>query len=340
MDYEDFWKLFGDGIHSDFRELLITKLSPHMSSVAFQYWLLHGPRTFSGKGLYFTGGSRHALRLAGWLFKTVGIQSEVKRICQAQTLNEQREIWKRSIRKVLLSRLLSWTIVSNKKWLWRALGVPVHQSDMIERDFVKQTEKHEIPVVVNAPSEEEKDIVKEATSISDSAPSSSSNISESSSTNFSGRAIWSYCVNTLDPVVNESLMADDNHYYLLCLLGHYTHRCHPTYLTERAHAKLSRRDAFDGRISIHTDEICEVLERMAPSTLTIAVVMDSMDWFDPKNNGPAFTQVERLNRALKMGGRVLLRSAGLDPWYVKCFEARGFAPKRVAKREPGTCIDR
>jgi betaine lipid synthase len=48
-----------------------------------------------------------------------------------------------------------------------------------------------------------------------------------------------------------------------------------------------------------------------------------------------------VNRSLKIGGRVLLRSAGLRPWYVAVFEKLGFVGKRVASREVrGTCTDR
>jgi len=79
---------------------------------------------------------------------------------------------------------------------------------------------------------------------------------------------------------------------------------------------------------------------MQPEALTIAVLMDSMDWFSP--GGPeAAAQARAVNRALKIGGRVLVRSAGLNPWYIKEFEQNGFSAKRVAARiPPGTCTDR
>lgn len=64
-----------------------------------------------------------------------------------------------------------------------------------------------------------------------------------------------------------------------------------------------------------------------------------MDWFNPEEDAAA-KQAQALNRALKMGGRVLLRSASIDPWYIKDFEANGFTPRRVGARFPGTCIDR
>ena len=115
-------------------------------------------------------------------------------------------------------------------------------------------------------------------------------------------------------------------------------RCHPPYLSARAHAKLSRPGAFDG-LRIHTDEINEVIARIAPKSLTIAIVMDSMDWFNPTSD-EAETQIKALNQALKLSGRVLLRSAGLKPWYIPVFENLGFTSKRVGARLPGTCIDR
>ena len=67
--------------------------------------------------------------------------------------------------------------------------------------------------------------------------------------------------------------------------------------------------------------------------------MDSMDWFDPGDD-QARTQVQALNRAMKIGGKVLLRSAGLKPWYTSVFENNGFSASRVGARLPGTCIDR
>ena len=67
--------------------------------------------------------------------------------------------------------------------------------------------------------------------------------------------------------------------------------------------------------------------------------MDSMDWFSPTDS-KATTQVQALHGALRTGGKVLLRSAGLKPWYTAVFEKNGFTTRRVGARMPGTCIDR
>lgn len=86
-----------------------------------------------------------------------------------------------------------------------------------------------------------------------------------------GQAVWEYVVNTLDPVVRETLLSDDNYFYLLCLSGQFSKKSLPTYLTKKAHTKLSAPGAFHG-LRIHTDEIQEVISRITPGTLTIAVV--------------------------------------------------------------------
>jgi betaine lipid synthase len=109
-------------------------------------------------------------------------------------------------------------------------------------------------------------------------------------------------------------------------------------LKPSSHVKLSHPNAFDG-LRIHTDEINEVIARMSPGTLTIAVVMDSMDWFNPEGS-EAETQIRALNKALAPRGRVMLRSAGLRPWYIEKFEELGFHAKCHGSRLPGSYIDR
>lgn len=136
--------------------------------------------------------------------------------------------------------------------------------------------------------------------------------------------------------------------------------CHPHYLSPRAHAKLARPTALDG-LRIHTDELQEVITRMAPSSLDHVVVRwDSLTLFSciihttiPTNvphidhgqhglvspHAPT-SQPRALNRVLKPNGKVLLRSAAQLPWYISHFEEAGFAVKCVARRDAGKCVDR
>ncbi|KAI0882252.1 uncharacterized protein GGS22DRAFT_49684 [Annulohypoxylon maeteangense] len=306
LPYEDFWKIFGDGKHPEFRSLLISKMSPHLSSRAFQYWLNNDHIFAQSKGgLYDTGGSKHGIRIFRWISRVFGCRSAVKKMIAAKTLNEQREIWRGKIRPALLSRIVSKFVVSQESFLWTALGVPKNQLAVIEED-------HAVSDAVCGP--------------------------EARAKNTRSHAIWEYMVNTLDPMVESTHIAADNPYYLVCLDGKFSRNCHPDYLSPQAHAKLSRPGAFEG-LRIHTDEIDEVLARIAPGTLTVAVVMDSMDWFDPGSDAAA-AQITKLNRALRMGGRVMLRSAGLRPWYLDEFERHGFVAKCHGDRSGGKCIDR
>lgn len=307
LPYEDFWKIFGDGKHPEFRHLLVTKLSPHLSGRAFQYWLknTHIFESKSGLGLYDTGGSRHAIRAMRWVSRLFGLRSAVKQLLNTKTLNEQREIWRNKIRPALMSQLVCNLVVAQESFLWSALGVPKNQLAMIENDHANSD-------IVKGPKPKAK--------------------------NTRSHAIWHYMVNTLDPVAEETLLSEDNPYYYVCLNGAFSKKCHPHYLDPEVHAKLSRPNALDG-LRIHTDEVEEVIARIMPGTLTIAVVMDSMDWFDNGSQAAA-TQVTKLNRALAMGGRVMLRSSALSPWYIKVFESHGFSAKRSGARLDGACIDR
>ncbi|GAB1310214.1 3-amino-3-carboxypropyl transferase [Madurella fahalii] len=305
LPYEDFWKIFGEGKHPEFRSLLLSKLSPHLSSRAFQYWLTNAgiftsPR---GRGLYDTGGSKHAIRVFRWISQVFGCRSAVKELLSAETLSAQRHIWHSKIRPALLNRLVNNVIVNSETFLWTALGVPKNQLAMIEANHAHNVKTGAV-----------------------SAPSTRAH------------AVWHYMVDTLDPVVETTHIAADNPYYHVCLAGRFSRGCAPDYLAPEAHAALSRAGALDG-LRIHTDEIDEVIARFRPGTLTAAVVMDSMDWFDPAA-GAAASQIRKLNRALAVGGRVLLRSAAREPWYIKVFESHGFVGTRVGDRVPGTCIDR
>ncbi|KAL8901272.1 MAG: hypothetical protein Q9192_000633 [Flavoplaca navasiana] len=305
LPYCDVWKMFGEGQHPDFRRLLLDQLSPHMSSQAFQFWAKHVDRFTSSTSFYDYGGSGHAIRLVRSLAWLSGLRHEIQKLCTSKTRNEQREIWSR-IRPMILSRTLHWALVGTEWFLWKAAGVPAAQRQLIIRDAMdipcQQDSRHE--------------------KVSDTT----------------GEAMWDYILNTLDPVAQNTLLSDENYHYLLTLTGRYTRRCHPFYLGPKAHRKLSQPHAFAG-LRIHTDEINEIIQRFKPSTLTIAIIMDSMDWFNPHTTA-ASNQVCALNRALKPKGKVLLRSAGLKPWYVTVFEKHGFSTKRVAARLPGMCVDR
>lgn len=90
-----------------------------------------------------------------------------------------------------MSRALHWAVISTEWFAWKAAGVPPAQRQMILSDNLDQK------------------------SIEKPDPSKSA---------VRGEAIWEYMVNSLDPVAQETLISDDNYFYLLCLQGSYTEK--------------------------------------------------------------------------------------------------------------------
>lgn len=127
-------------------------------------------------------------------------------LASAETLAEQREIWSKRVRRVLLSRLLAYFVIGSERFLWKALGVPGEQRAMIEEDYKRLSA----------------DAGDEVGKSEKSGLSGDHSVGEVSATK-SGQAIWNYGVQTLDPVVRETLVSEDNHYYLVCLLGSSPH---------------------------------------------------------------------------------------------------------------------
>ncbi|PWN29952.1 hypothetical protein BDZ90DRAFT_228998 [Jaminaea rosea] len=311
LSYEEFWKLFGDGKTDDFAELLDRKISPYLSSHAYQFWRLN--THCWDRNFYFRGYSGHALRLAKVAFSLFGCNRSAEAMCNAGTLEEQASIWKRSLRKTLINPTLINVFLSNPAFLWNALGVPINQFNCFRNE---------------------------------------------------GVSAGQYAVDTLDPVVNHSLLKSDNYHYHLCLTGRYSHDSCPLYLKKEGFEALKRNaakplDAF----RLHTDSIVNVLRGLGDDSLTHAVVMDHMDWFDPippqmpaptlkqAREDPAVNsaratisdldrEIRELSRVVRPGGAVYWRSAAKEPWYRQRFEKMGFKTERLQVRESGKSIDR
>ena len=98
LPHHDIWQVFGLGRHPNFQKLLYEKLSPHLSSHALQFWVQNvGHFDVNRKGLYDTGYSGWALKLARWLFRYMGVSEDVKRMCSATTVKEQSEIYEKKV---------------------------------------------------------------------------------------------------------------------------------------------------------------------------------------------------------------------------------------------------
>ncbi|WPK26573.1 hypothetical protein PUMCH_003931 [Australozyma saopauloensis] len=291
LSQDQIWKIFGEGKIQNFRQLLINQLSSEMSSNAFQYWMDKGEKALSpkGRGLYDTGSTRWALRLARAVFTFFGINSYIDELCSCTNLRDQIRVWETKVKPTLFNPFVATLLVGNPLFLWKALGVPANQAELI------------------------------------------------------GDSVLKYVVDTLDPVVHRSLISTDNYFYYLCLKGKYARNNCPDYLTEKGFRNLTTKRA-DGtapidNIRLHTDTLNDVFSRLNQKSITIAIIMDHMDWFDPKKDD-AKNEILAVKECLVPGGRVMLRSAAQYPWYIKTFEACGFKCKPHGIRHAGESIDR
>ncbi|ODV92944.1 hypothetical protein CANCADRAFT_95592 [Tortispora caseinolytica NRRL Y-17796] len=286
LSYDQVWSLFGAGKSEEFRDLLLDKLSPHLSSQAMQYWFENGPSFFHNDGLYYqSGNTRWALKLCRAVAKYTGMEDNIDRLCSCETLEEQKMLWQETIRPMLFNKVVTRLIISNPIFLWKAAGVPMNQADLIDSSLLQ------------------------------------------------------YIIDTLDPVIERSLVSKDNYFYYLTLKGHYAHDNCPNYLKEESYDTLHKEDSPLDRIRLHTDTLVNVSERLASKSLSIAIIMDHMDWFHPKGQD-AISEIKALYSALRPSGCVMLRSASTKPWYIETFEENGFKCEAAAVRLPGESIDR
>ena len=129
MEYDLFWKLFGDGFVDGFDRILDSQLSPLLSDGAYEFWT----HMAKFKNLYETGASGKALKIFSFLIQMKALGSTVKRLCESDSLETQRDIWNNELRPHFLSKSLVF-ILNHKSFLWGCLGVPENQMKMLLND--------------------------------------------------------------------------------------------------------------------------------------------------------------------------------------------------------------
>ena len=113
LQFQDFWKLFGEGSIPNFSGLLDTHLSPYLSPHAYHFW----KQNANFKTLFKTGCSGLAIRVFSFVVKVKGLQDPVDRMCHADNLQDQWVIWEKEIRPHFLSTWLV-RILNNDRFLW------------------------------------------------------------------------------------------------------------------------------------------------------------------------------------------------------------------------------
>jgi len=129
LSHAEAFRLFGQGFHHQFKQLLDTTLGPLMSSEAYAFW----KRNSDFGNLFETGSSGLAIRAFRFLIWAKCLDCFVEQMCAASTIDEQVKIWERNLRKHLLGR--RWfALINSYKFAWDALGVPKAQFEMLLRE--------------------------------------------------------------------------------------------------------------------------------------------------------------------------------------------------------------
>ena len=292
LEYEDVWKMFGEGKHENIAEIFESKLAPWLSQGSLNFWSkkLH----YFQDGLYYHGAMGKVLLAVYWLQVVFGYRKKFLRFTSAKTIEEQREIWTSFwfVKLFLFMPNLVFTFMQyiltliflNKAVCWLGLGVPPRQYNLIGSD---------------------------------------------------GRGMCEYAGATLNGAAMNTLMSNDNYFYKVCLTGSFTKDSCPEYLKESCFKKL--KDGLVENISVHTDYFGSVL---ALRKYTKVILMDHVDWL---NDDLVEQLAAGLEKQVVPGGRIIWRSASLNPPYTKVFAKHGFevhCVHRITDKEHNGCIDR
>ncbi|WVQ75099.1 hypothetical protein IAR50_004708 [Cryptococcus sp. DSM 104548] len=312
LEYNDFWLIFGEGRHPDFDKLLTTKMSPFLSSHAYAYWKTHASQ-FS-RNFYFRGYSGWALRIAQIAFFLAGVRGEVKKLCQATSVEEQQQIWEKKLRPVFLNRFMLKIVLGNPVFNWHALGVPQNQmncflQDGTIEDFVKATF----------------DPIPSLTTLKDD--------------NYffllclNGRYTRTSCPSYLKPEGFRALKTGrrtdafklHTDTILNVLRG----------LPDESLSKVIFMDSGDWFTPIPATTPLPSPSSIAPDALD-----DSPEKSLEHLQSELDYEILEMKRVLKVGGMAVWRSAAKRPWYRQRFEMAGFKCESIDVREDGKAIDR
>lgn len=137
LDWETFFEMFGQGRCDRAKQLYEELLRVHLSPYAQRYWDKHLP-FFLGKGwrksFYYRGTSGLLAKLAIVNAQTLQrLGKPIQQLLEAKTIEEQREVYHRSIRDRLWTPWLKWFL--SRSVTLSLAGVPWPQRDQITNQY-------------------------------------------------------------------------------------------------------------------------------------------------------------------------------------------------------------
>jgi S-adenosylmethionine-diacylglycerol 3-amino-3-carboxypropyl transferase len=136
LDYEDFWRMFGEGYLAGAGRIYRQKLRGAISPFAQKYWDHKVRKFFSNRScpFYFRGTSGGFARMVNlYIDKMIRIRPYVSAILEAETVAEQRSIYEAHLRDRFWSKPMRFAI--NRDTTLSLVGVPRAQRRQVERDY-------------------------------------------------------------------------------------------------------------------------------------------------------------------------------------------------------------
>lgn len=132
LAYDDYFAIFGEGHHPDFKNLYQQQLRAQLSPFAQQWWDKHWD-WFAGKhgSFYFHGLSGTVARGVRAYFKLrPGLASAINALLDAKSLAEQQKIYDERVSPLLWNKTVNWII--SRQFVMSLLGVPYPQRKLVE----------------------------------------------------------------------------------------------------------------------------------------------------------------------------------------------------------------
>jgi S-adenosylmethionine-diacylglycerol 3-amino-3-carboxypropyl transferase len=134
LPYETFYQLFGNGHHDQFADLYRGELRDALSPWSQAYWDRHLSFFGGRRSFYFRGSSGSVAHFCNYYIDRVAkIRGDIEQLLAAQSVEEQREIYDRSLRKAFWSGFMKKVVGSDATL--SLLGVPRAQRQQVETHF-------------------------------------------------------------------------------------------------------------------------------------------------------------------------------------------------------------
>ena len=135
LEFDDFFRMFGEGFYAGVREVYQPKLRPHLSERSRIFWdkrirWFDNPR----RSFYFRGTSGSFARMLNvYIDKVIKVRPHIERMLNAQTMEEQHAVYYDELYDKFWTGLVKFTM--NRDTTMSMLGVPKAQRRQIEDHY-------------------------------------------------------------------------------------------------------------------------------------------------------------------------------------------------------------